>query len=181
MASKETSRVYLEHQHLQLCAVHVLNNLFQDNQAFSQEKLNRICLSLDPNSFFNPHKSWLGLGNYDVNVIMTALSEKNMNVKWFDKRRPIEDLSVDGVYGYIMNVPSAFKLFGWISLPGNQRHWVAIKFFNSHGEYLLLDSNAKAPQSLGDASGLRAHISRAMTEDPSTEILVVFSSDKEPD
>ncbi|TRY68899.1 hypothetical protein TCAL_06836 [Tigriopus californicus] len=175
---EETSQLYLEHQRLQLCAVHVLNNLFQDSRAFSQAQLNQICLSLNPSHFFNPHKSWIGLGNYDVNVIMAALSQRNMNVQWFDKRRPIEELPVNGVFGYIMNIPSAFKLFGWINWPGNQRHWVAIKYFESFNEYVLLDSNAKEPQRLGEVSGLRAHIGQAMIGDPSTEVLVVFSTEE---
>lgn len=35
----------------------------------------------------NPHKSSLGLGNYDINVIMKALQTKGLEAVWFDKRR----------------------------------------------------------------------------------------------
>lgn len=43
--------------------------------------------SLSPDNFVNPHKSLLGLGNYDVNVIMAALQMKGFEAIWFDKRK----------------------------------------------------------------------------------------------
>ena len=69
-----------------LCAVHSLNNLFQDRNAYSKEDLDAISYQLSPDSFVNPHKNMLGLGNYDVNVMMVALQQKNYEVVWFDKR-----------------------------------------------------------------------------------------------
>lgn len=70
-----------------LCALHALNNLLQDGKAFQQEDLDKICSELDPNSWVNPHKSVFGLGNYDINVIMTALQQKKLEAIWFDKRK----------------------------------------------------------------------------------------------
>merc|ERR1719376_1285538 len=58
-----------------MCALHVLNNLFQDPAAFSKAGLDAICQELSPTSWLNPHKSALGLGNYDVNVVMMALQK----------------------------------------------------------------------------------------------------------
>ena len=78
--------VYHERQVRQMCALHVLNNLFQA-EAFSKGQLDTICKELDPESWFNPHKSALGLGNYDVNVIMMALQKTGYKAIWFDKRR----------------------------------------------------------------------------------------------
>ena len=69
-----------------LCAVHSLNNLFQDRNAYSKEDLDAISYQLSPDSFVNPHKNMLGLGNYDVNVMMIALQQKNYEVVWFDRR-----------------------------------------------------------------------------------------------
>lgn len=37
--------------------------------------------------WINPHKSLLGLGNYDINVIMAALQLRGREAVWFDKRR----------------------------------------------------------------------------------------------
>ena len=69
-----------------LCAVHSLNNLFQDRNAYSKEDLDAISYQLSPDNFVNPHKNMLGLGNYDVNVVMAALQMKDYEAVWFDKR-----------------------------------------------------------------------------------------------
>ena len=83
-----TSHVYHERQSLQLCALHVLNNLAQE-KAFSKSDLDSICNELAPDSYswWNPHRSAIGLGNYDVNIIMSALQLKGYDTIWFDKRR----------------------------------------------------------------------------------------------
>lgn len=70
----------------ELCALHALNNLFQ-NKVFNKNDLDNICENLAPNTWFNPHKSVLGLGNYDINVILTALHLKDCEGIWFDKRK----------------------------------------------------------------------------------------------
>lgn len=72
----------------ELCALHALNNLFQE-RGFSKQELDQICYSLSPDVWINPHKSLLGLGNYDINVIMAALQKKDREAIWFDKRRYI--------------------------------------------------------------------------------------------
>jgi josephin len=64
--------VYHERQSLQMCALHALNNLFQDGRSFSRAQLDEICSRLSPDHLINPHKSVLGLGNYDINVIMAG-------------------------------------------------------------------------------------------------------------
>ena len=79
--------IYHERQVRQMCALHVLNNLFQDSKAFSKSQLDAICKELNPSAWLNPHRSSLGLGNYDVNVIMMALQKKGFKTIWFDKRR----------------------------------------------------------------------------------------------
>jgi josephin len=50
--------IFHERQSLQLCALHVLNNLLQE-QVFSKSDLDSICLELAPGSFswWNPHRS----------------------------------------------------------------------------------------------------------------------------
>lgn len=70
-----------------MCALHALNNLFQSKEAFKQMELDAICYSLSPNNYINPHRSILGLGNYDVNVLIAALQNKGYSAFWFDKRK----------------------------------------------------------------------------------------------
>lgn len=100
------TNIYHERQTRQLCALHTLNNLFQGNvfrycnvtykkyltfikgeQSYTKEQLDQICNDLSPNVWINPHRSPLGLGNYDINVIMTALQMRNCEAVWFDKRK----------------------------------------------------------------------------------------------
>ena len=81
------AQLYHERQVRQMCALHVLNNLFQDPKAFDKAELDIICKELSPDTWFNPHKSALGLGNYDVNVVMTALQRRGYKTLWFDKRK----------------------------------------------------------------------------------------------
>lgn len=79
--------VYHEKQVRELCALHALNNLFQSKDAFTKAELDSICHSLSPDNWINPHKSVLGLGNYDINVIMKALYSRGYGTIWFDKRK----------------------------------------------------------------------------------------------
>ncbi|KAK1150673.1 josephin-2, partial [Acipenser oxyrinchus oxyrinchus] len=67
--------VFHEKQRLELCAIHALNNVLQE-RIFSKEAADDICKRLSPESRMNPHRSFLGTGNYDVNVIMAALQSR---------------------------------------------------------------------------------------------------------
>lgn len=46
-----------------------------------------ILSRLAPQCVVNPHRSVLGTGNYDVNVIMAALQSRDLAAVWWDKRR----------------------------------------------------------------------------------------------
>lgn len=61
--------------------------MFLAKGTFTKVQLDDICRQLSPNDWINPHKSILGLGNYDINVIMTALQIKGCEAIWFDKRK----------------------------------------------------------------------------------------------
>ena len=70
----------------ELCALHALNNVLQRRE-FSEKQLDAICDQLAPGSWLNPHRSLLGTGNFDVNVLMTALQLRGRDARWFDRRR----------------------------------------------------------------------------------------------
>ena len=53
----------------------------------SSEELDEICLRLNPATVLNPHKSMLGTGNYDINVIMSALNSRYVHFHIFLSRR----------------------------------------------------------------------------------------------
>ncbi|KAG8036156.1 hypothetical protein G9C98_004736 [Cotesia typhae] len=50
-----TGSIYHERQVKELCALHALNNLFQE-RGFSKQELDQICYGLSPDVWINPHK-----------------------------------------------------------------------------------------------------------------------------
>ena len=83
-------KVFHERQRLMLCGVHCLNNLFCNESPspgeappYSKRSLDAIAEAQHRSSrdagvsgFFNPHRSVLGLGNYDVVVLELAVTEQ---------------------------------------------------------------------------------------------------------
>jgi len=147
--------VFHEKQSKELCLLHSLNNLFQDPDAFRQSDLDGICYELSPENWINPHKSMLGLGNYDVNVLTAALHTKNCDAVWFDKRKDPSIISLDNIIGFILNVPSDFKI-GWIPLPLNRKHWIAIRFIGD--QFYNLDSKLDKVESVGQEEELLTYL-----------------------
>ncbi|BES96056.1 Josephin [Nesidiocoris tenuis] len=165
--------IYHEKQVKELCALHALNNLFQSRDAFTKAELDEICQSLSPHVWINPHKSLLGLGNYDVNVIMSALQKKGCEAIWFDKRKTPECLELSFIKGFILNVPSDYRL-GFVLLPLKKRHWVAIR--RVAGIYYNLDSKLDAPYAIGQESDLMNYL-REQLDSKEKELFVVVGQD----
>lgn len=145
--------IYHERQVKELCALHALNNLFQaradDGERFTKAQLDAICLQLSPDVWINPHRSLLGLGNYDVNVVMAALQTRGHEAVWWDKRRDLASLNLAAISGFILNIPSEYRL-GFVLLPLRRRHWVAVRDIS--GCYYNLDSKLERPQTIGKVS-----------------------------
>lgn len=104
----------------------------------------------------------LGIGNYDVNVLMKALEQKNKLVNWYDKRREItkESIELNEAYGYILNIPSDFS-FGFITLPIKSRHWIALRKINDEN-YYNLDSKQNQPLLIGNAENFITYLRNEM-------------------
>lgn len=125
MKSTSTLLPYHEKQSRwnQLCLVHALNMLMGSKQV-DQANLDVICERLAPDSSFwwNPHRSALGLGNYDANVALTVFQEHGLEATFFDSRKPVDELlaRLSALEGLLVNVP------GSIFLPGS-RHWIAYR------------------------------------------------------
>ncbi|KAL1465659.1 hypothetical protein WDU94_005211 [Cyamophila willieti] len=139
--------IYHEKQVKELCALHALNNLFQNPKTFSKADLDEICFNLAPQSWVNPHRSMLGLGNYDINVIMTALQNRGYETIWFDRRKDPICIDQSKVIGYILNIPSQFKIGKYVPTPIKRRHWLSIR--NINGIYYNLDSKLDQPEKIG--------------------------------
>nr|XP_004610766.1 unnamed protein product [Sorex araneus] len=145
--------IYHEKQRRELCALHALNNVFQDAEAFTRETLQEIFQRLSPNTMVTPHKkSMLGNGNYDVNVIMAALQTKGYEAVWWDKRRDVGAMALTNVMGFIMNLPSSL-CWGPLKLPLKRQHWICVREVG--GAYYNLDSKLKTPEWIGGEGELR--------------------------
>lgn len=167
--------IYHERQVKELCALHALNNLFQESNTFTKSELDAICHSLSPNVWINPHKSFLGLGNYDINVIMAALQRKNYEALWYDKRKDPKCLNLMNIFGFILNVPSDYKL-GFVLLPLRRRHWITIR--QIHGDYYNLDSKLETPQLIGKDAELITYLQEQL-ECKERELFVIVTSEVE--
>lgn len=166
-------RIYHEKQVKELCALHALNNLFQNPNAYTKTQLDDICYRLSPDRFINPHKSVLGLGNYDVNVLMAALQLKNCEAVWFDKRKDPKCLNLESILGFILNIPSEYKI-GFIQLPIKRKHWIALQRIN--GLFYNLDSKLDAPEIIGKESEFLQFLREQLRSKDKEVFLVVTQS-----
>lgn len=162
--------VYHERQRKQLCALHMLNNLFQKKDTFTQKDLDDICFSLTPQNYWNPHRGVLGLGNYDVNVVAAALQTKDLSLVWFDRKRNILNCNLSNVKGVILNVPSDFKV-GFITMPFDLKHWYVIREIT--GTYYNLDSKLPTPEPLGTKAHVLKYLKDVLDLEKSQILLVV--------
>ncbi|KAE9005252.1 hypothetical protein PF005_g12489 [Phytophthora fragariae] len=147
----EQQELYHERQQLYRCGLHALNNVLQ-GPVFSKTTLDKACEELatraDPdagngllNWAWNPHRSPLGLGNYDVNALTLALQQKGYVMQWLDKRIPVDEklVKLDKTEGVLCNVVMTTMLSSlWL-----QRHWFAIRKVG--GVCYNLDSKLPAP------------------------------------
>ena len=126
----------------------------QGKKSFSRKELDSIADGLPtailrpsvPNPLsliFKPHRNAV-TGNYDANVLMSALNAREKEVVWFDHRKGIEVLLSelakygDRLLGMIVNFPTRKLLGIW-----QGRHWVAVR--KLHGMWYNLDSENAAP------------------------------------
>lgn len=138
-----SSALYHEKQRLQLCLVHTLNALLQRNE-FKKADLDCIAENLHDSKWFNRHRSMLGLGNYDVNVLIAALETKDLKMIWFDSRRSAASLDFQKIYGFIFNVPSRSTLPFF-----NGHHWFAVRQMGDAG-FFNFDSKLNEPTLIPD-------------------------------
>eukprot|EP01084_Bolivina_argentea_P222811 377096_1 len=161
--NQKDKQLYHEKQQLEMCLVHSLNALLQRKQ-FTRQNINEICKELAPDKIINPHKSFLQTGNYDANVLMSALQKIHIDIEWFDARKVNEiNLNDDNLFwnyleckdnvfiGFILNIPSKamFKMI-------KRRHWITIKQIN--GIWYNLDSKLKKPQQYQNAQQLTEYL-----------------------
>lgn len=139
--------------------------LFQEEKAFTREKLNAISSQLvleDPNQetwtplsfLLKPHHNTI-TGNYDINVLIAALEGKGKKVVWHDRRRKASSIDLneteDTLMGIILNIP--VRRYGgfWKS-----RHWVTLRKIK--GVWYNLDSDLVAPMPFKDDNEIHDYL-----------------------
>ncbi|KAL3665698.1 hypothetical protein V7S43_009131 [Phytophthora oleae] len=145
------AELYHERQTLYRCGLHALNNVLQC-PVFSKTSLDGACSDLAAMAnpeigsglmdwAWNPHRSPLGLGNYDVNALTFALQQKGYAMQWLDKRLPVDEklVKLDEAEGVLCNVVMT-TMFSSLWM---QRHWFAIR--KIRGVCYNLDSKLAAP------------------------------------
>ncbi|KAK1428673.1 hypothetical protein QVD17_17512 [Tagetes erecta] len=178
MAHETKKQIYHERQKLQFCLLHALNNLFQEKDAFTRKHLDEIAEKLvheDPykgnwtplSVIFKPHHNSL-TGNYDINVLITAVEGKGKRVIWHDRRNKASSINLDEaeskLIGIVLNVP--VKRYGGI---WNSRHWVSLRKID--GVWYNLDSDFASPYAFESSEELRGFLDGAISY--GTEILLV--------
>ncbi|KAL0922321.1 hypothetical protein M5K25_006296 [Dendrobium thyrsiflorum] len=162
----EDKSVYHERQRLQFCLLHALNNLLQEQDSFTRAELDAIAEKLDHEDpekgrwtplsvVFKPHHNKL-TGNYDVNVLITALEARKKTVVWHDRRNRASsiNLSSETLLGVLLNIPVRRFAGLWRS-----RHWVSIRCID--GIWYNLDSDLASPkpfQNLNELTGFLDHV-----------------------
>ncbi|XP_022947023.1 josephin-like protein [Cucurbita moschata] len=153
--TSEDCRVYHERQKLQFCLLHALNNLFQENDAFTRANLNATAEKLvleEPNkepwtplSFvFKPHHNTV-TGNYDITIEIELLQSIWMGLRLLMK------LWFDGIW--------------------NSRHWDTPGKINEL--WYNLDSDLLAPHPFKDIDEVRQFLDHVIGDNG--EILFVIN------
>jgi len=174
------TKVYHERQRLQFCLLHALNNLMQEKECFTRAELDRIAGNLvlsDPNKdqwtplslIFRPHHNVL-TGNYDVNVLITALEARKKKVVWHDRRKGASSIDLDGeaLVGLMINVPIRRFRGLWTG-----RHWVAIRSID--GVWFNLDSDLSEPKQFKDKENVIAFLDSSLSQ--GGELMIVLQDE----
>jgi len=85
------------------------------------------------------------LSNNSINNSINNSNKVIINNFYFYYRDP-KCLRLDNIEGFILNVPTEYKL-GFVLLPLKRRHWIALK--KIHGAFYNLDSKLDSPQLIG--------------------------------
>nr|AAP06835.1 unknown protein [Oryza sativa Japonica Group] len=151
-----------------------------EKESFTRAELDGIAgnlVQIDPNKehwtpmslIFKPHHN-VFTGNYDVNVLITALEARKKKVIWHDHRKGASsiDLDADALFGLMINVPVRRFRGLWTG-----RHWVAIRSIN--GTWFNLDSDFSAPKEFQDKEKLIAFLDSILSQ--GGEVMIVLQDE----
>lgn len=154
------------------CGVHTLNNLFQ-SKLFTSHQFDQIAYSLSPDAMINPHKSMFNVGNYDINVMISAIQSANHQTVWFDRRKSFRSVNLSSVYGVIANVKQRVLLGLWPS-----RHWFPIRsFIDANGQrvWWVIDSKDNAPKVIGNDDQVIIFLDDVVNQSPDNQLVIILN------
>ena len=76
--------------------------------------------------------------------------------------RDVDELNLDNIVGFILNMPSDYKLGGFIPFNFNRKHWIAIRQIDN--VYYNLDSKLKCPELIGDGAAVKQYFRSQLLE-----------------
>ncbi|KAJ9074088.1 Josephin-1 [Entomophthora muscae] len=183
--NSEENPIYHERQRYQLCAVHAINNLLQRPQ-YDKKDLDLIASQLSDEKDFrekslfrslspsNAYKGWLGLGDYDVSVLIKAFQSLDLEVVWFDLRKGVDKIDLDDplFVGMIVNFQPESVLKKVSSALGltSGRHWKAIS--KIQGSFYDLDSEYDSPKALGSNSDVKLFLKKLVDRSQAQILLI---------
>ncbi|PKU87272.1 Josephin-like protein [Dendrobium catenatum] len=153
------------------------SSLETEQDCFTRAELDAIAEKLDHEDpekgrwtplsvVFKSHHNKL-TGNYDVNVLISALEARKKTVVWHDRRNRASsiNLSSETLLGVLLNIPVRRFAGLW-----RGRHWVSIRCID--GIWYNLDSDLSSPkpfQNLNELTGFLDHVIGQ-----GAEVLVIF-------
>ena len=153
MSACEGNELYHEKQRLAHCAIHALNNLFQqdwisysDFTAIAEDLHSADKSTGISGTFtFNPYRSVLPyIGNFDIQCIVHALQTKGCRIS--NHIALSASLSLESLYvydpntiGYVIN-EEVRSLFGL----RKSNHWIAV--LRKNGSFVNLDAELTSPE-----------------------------------
>lgn len=163
--------VFHERQSGRQCGLHCVNNLLQ-RRCYEPADLNRLGAELQDrrNQIGGSSCSRMlsklpgarlfgkcsaAVADYDVQVLQLALEHQGASMKWFDRRKDVQDLDLDDKHliGIILNkrtwkVPCS----ACSQVRFEDRHWLSLARFSSG--FFNLDSKLSQPKFLGSTNDL---------------------------
>ena len=100
---------------------------------------------------FKPHHN-VFTGNYDVNVLISALEEKGKSVVWHDHRNGASSINLDAASDSLMGIVLNVSVRRFVGL-WKSRHWVTLRRID--GVWYNLDSDLAAPEPFKDTDDVR--------------------------
>ena len=180
---------------------------YHERQKWSLCGVHRVCEELDSNNhkYWNAHRSALGIGNYDVNVLMFVCEQEGLLVDWHDARTEVtETLLEETIASLLSSSPSPLmakapdssnlnlsdddndKILGIIiNLPSKGiwskltqgRHWLTLLWSFANKQWINLDSELKQPDIIGNSAACAKQLQQ-WREDAKGDCHILFVSKK---